>query len=106
MISKNSKKLHRKKIQFSNNKKFRIEWNNGKNKFFTNSKEEKEKVKKEIYEKDLIKYRKKREKQRIYNYESLSIIGRDVFGEVHIYLERKTGKIVAIKKKRSNRIKK
>ena len=60
--------------------------------------EEKERVKKEIYEKELTKYRKKREKQSIYNYESLSIIGRGAFGEVHVCRERKTGKIVAIKK--------
>ncbi len=46
--------------------------------------EEKERVKKEIYEKELTKYRKKREKQSIYNYESLSIIGRGAFGEVHV----------------------
>ena len=57
-----------------------------------------ERVKKEIYEKELTKYRKKREKQSIYNYESLSIIGRGEFGEVHVCRERKTGKIVAIKK--------
>ena len=60
--------------------------------------EDKERVKKEIYEKELTKYRKKREKQSIYNYESLSIIGRGAFGEVHVCRERKTGKIVAIKK--------
>ena len=32
------------------------------------------------------------------NYESLSIIGRGAFGEVHVCREKKTGNIVAIKK--------
>ena len=32
------------------------------------------------------------------NYESLSIIGRGAFGEVHVCREKKTGDIVAIKK--------
>ena len=60
--------------------------------------EEKERVKKEIYEKELTKYRKKREKQSIQDYESLEIIGRGAFGEVHVCKEKKTGNIVAIKK--------
>ena len=41
---------------------------------------------------------KKLEKMSASNYESLSIIGRGAFGEVHICREIKTGEIVAIKK--------
>ena len=56
----------------------------------------------------MIKYRKSREKQSIRDYESIAIIGRGAFGEVHIYREKKTDKIYAIKKikKRSSNIKK
>ena len=60
--------------------------------------EEKQKIKKEIYNQEVIKYRKAREKQSIRNYESLAIIGRGAFGEVHVCREKKTGKIYAIKK--------
>lgn len=59
---------------------------------------EKEKLKKDLYEKEAIKNRKKREKLSIHDYESLSIIGRGAFGEVHVCREKKTGDIVAIKK--------
>ncbi len=59
---------------------------------------EKEKVKKEIYNKEMNKSRKLREKQTIREYKSLAIIGRGAFGEVHVCKEIKTGKIVAIKK--------
>ena len=62
------------------------------------SEKDKEKVKKEIYDKEMDKYRKKREKQSIHDYESLEIIGRGAFGEVHVCKEKKTGKIVAVKK--------
>ena len=44
------------------------------------------------------KSRKLRVKQTIRDYESLAIIGRGAFGEVHVCKEIKTGKIVAIKK--------
>ena len=44
------------------------------------------------------KIRKNREKQTIREYESLKIIGRGAFGEVHVCREIKTGKIYAIKK--------
>ena len=60
--------------------------------------EEKRKIKKEIYNQEVIKYRKSREKQSIRDYESLAIIGRGAFGEVHVCREKKTGKIYAIKK--------
>ena len=63
---------------------------------------EKEKVKKNIFEKEISKYRKNREKLTIKDYESLSIIGRGAFGEVHVCREKKTGQIVAIKKIKKN----
>ena len=44
------------------------------------------------------KMRKNREKQTIRDYESLSIIGRGAFGEVHVCREKATQKIYAIKK--------
>ena len=56
------------------------------------------KIKKEIYEKEMINQRKAREKLTIKNYESLSIIGRGAFGEVHLCRDKKTDTIVAIKK--------
>ena len=59
---------------------------------------EKKKIKEEIYHQESLKSRKKREKQTIHDYESLSIIGRGAFGEVHVCREIKTGKIYAIKK--------
>ena len=46
--------------------------------------DEKEKLKKGIYEKEIQKKRKTQQKQTIYNYESLKIIGRGAFGEVHV----------------------
>jgi len=66
------------------------------------SESEKEKVKKNIFEKEVEKYRKNREKISIRDYKSLSIIGRGAFGEVHVCKEIKTGKIVAIKKIRKD----
>ena len=52
----------------------------------------------EIQEKERKNIQKKREKISASNYESLSIIGRGAFGEVHVCREKKTGEIVAIKK--------
>ena len=60
--------------------------------------EEKQKIKKEIYNQEVIKYRKAREKQSIRDYEPIAIIGRGAFGEVFVCREKKTGKIYAIKK--------
>ena len=81
-----------------------IEWNTIMDKInkLNISEEEKEKVKKDIYEKEVQKYRKQREKQSIRDYESISIIGRGAFGEVHVCREKKTGEIVAIKKIRKD----
>jgi len=59
---------------------------------------EKQKIKKEIYKQEVIKFRKAREKQSIRDYESIAIIGRGAFGEVHVCREKKTDKIYAIKK--------
>ena len=61
---------------------------------------EKEKMKKKekIFHQEGLKYRKKREKQTIHDYESLTIIGRGAFGEVHVCREIKTNKIYAKKK--------
>ena len=47
--------------------------------------DEKQKIKKELYNQEVAKYRKSREKQSIRDYESLAIIGRGAFGEVHVW---------------------
>ena len=59
---------------------------------------EKQKIKKEIYRQEMVKSRKNREKQSIHDYESIAIIGRGAFGEVHVCREKRTDKIYAIKK--------
>ena len=59
---------------------------------------EKNKIIEEINHQKSLKSRKNREKQTIHEYESLSIIGRGAFGEVHVCREIKTGNIYAIKK--------
>ena len=41
---------------------------------------EKEKLKKDLYEKEVLKYGKQREKLSVKDYESLAIIGRGAFG--------------------------
>ena len=63
---------------------------------------EKQKIKKELYKQEMIKSRKSREKQSIQDYESIAIIGRGAFGEVHVCREKKTDKIYAIKKIKKN----
>ena len=77
-----------------------LEWNNIIEKInsLDISESQKDKIKQEIYNQEVTKYRKAREKQTIRDYESLAIIGRGAFGEVHVCREKKTGKIVAIKK--------
>ena len=62
------------------------------------SDEEKEKLIQEVIHQESQDLRKTRERQTILDYESLAIIGRGAFGEVHVCREKKTGKIVAIKK--------
>ena len=57
-----------------------------------------QKFKSEIYTQEMLKYRKKREKISIHDYESIAIIGRGAFGEVHVCKEKKSGHVVAIKK--------
>ena len=59
---------------------------------------QKMKIINEINEIESQKSRKIREKQTIREYESLKIIGRGAFGEVHVCREIKTGKIYAVKK--------
>ena len=62
------------------------------------SEDEKEKIKQEIFTQESSKYRFFREKQTIRDYESIAIIGRGAFGEVHVCRHKTTGEIVAIKK--------
>ena len=62
------------------------------------SDEEKLKILSEMRQLEAEDLRKSRKKQTIRDYESLKIIGRGGFGEVHVCREIKTGKIVAIKK--------
>ena len=52
----------------------------------------------EIREQEKKNLQKRLEKMSANNYESLGIIGRGAFGEVHVCREKKTGEIVAIKK--------
>ncbi len=52
----------------------------------------------EIQEKEIKNIRKKLEKMTANNYESLAIIGRGAFGEVHVCRDKRNGEIVAIKK--------
>ncbi len=60
--------------------------------------EEKEMIKHNIYSQEIEKFRKARKKQSIENYESITIIGRGAFGEVHVCRDKTTDEIVAIKK--------
>ena len=60
--------------------------------------EEKIEIKKEIELKEKKSIEKKREKLTIFDYESISIIGRGSFGEIHLCRNKKTKEIVAIKK--------
>jgi serine/threonine kinase 38 len=62
------------------------------------SEDEKKQIFDNIIEQESIKHRKERKKNTILNYESLGIIGRGAFGEVHVCREILTGKIYAIKK--------
>ena len=62
------------------------------------SDEEKLKMLSEFRHTETEELRKTRKKQTIRDYESIKIIGRGAFGEVHVCREKKTGEIVAIKK--------
>ena len=61
-------------------------------------KEKKEEILNEIEKKEKNRLKKIREKLTIHDYESLNIIGRGAFGEVHVCRNKKTNEIVAIKK--------
>ena len=52
------------------------------------------------------KLEKKRKKLTIYNYESLYIIGKGSFGEVHVCRNKETNEIVAIKKNKKRGVNK
>ena len=75
-----AKKIIEKKYNFQGIKY--TEWNNIIEKInnleITN--EQKEIIKKQIFNQEVTKYRKMREKQTVHEYESLSIIGRGAFG--------------------------
>ena len=66
------------------------------------SDEEKLKILSEMRHQENEDLRMSRKKQTIRDYESLKIIGRGAFGEVHVCREIKSGKIVAIKKIRKD----
>ena len=61
-------------------------------------KDKKEEIMNEIQQKEKNRLQKIREKLTIHDYESLNIIGRGAFGEVHVCRNKKTNEIVAIKK--------
>ena len=61
-------------------------------------KDKKEEIINEIQQKEKNRLQKIREKLTIQDYESLNIIGRGAFGEVHVCRNKKTNEIVAIKK--------
>ena len=61
-------------------------------------KDKKEEIMNEIQQKEKNRLQKIREKLTIHDYESLHIIGRGAFGEVHVCRNKKTNEIVAIKK--------
>ena len=60
--------------------------------------EEKNLIKNNVYAQETLKYRKSRVKQTIHDYESIKIIGRGAFGEVHVCRNKITDEIVAVKK--------
>ena len=62
------------------------------------SDEEKLKMLYELRHEESEELRKNRKKQTIRDYESIKIIGRGGFGEVHVCRVKKTGEIVAVKK--------
>ena len=76
------------------------EWNEILKKIDSSNLDEKSKkqIKKEIFNQEVTKYRNARKKISIYDYESISIIGRGAFGEVHVCREKSTDNIVAVKK--------
>jgi serine/threonine kinase 38 len=59
---------------------------------------QKSEIKSKIISKETEKFRHKREKISIHDYESLAILGRGAFGEIHLCREKISGKIYAVKK--------
>ena len=70
------------------------------------SDDEKLKMLSELRQIESEELRKNRKKQTIRDYESIKIIGRGAFGEVHVCRVIKTGEIVAIKKIKKEVLKK
>ena len=68
------------------------------------SNDEKQKMLSELGHAESEELRKNRIKQTIRDYESIKIIGRGAFGEVHVCRAKKTGEIVAIKKIKKDEI--
>ena len=68
------------------------------------SNDEKQKMLSELGHAESEELRKNRIKQTIRDYESIKIIGRGAFGEVHVCRVKKTGEIVAIKKIKKDEI--
>ena len=77
-----------------------LEWNEiiSKINSLNATEEEKNLIKNKVYAQETLKYRKSRVKQTIHDYESIKIIGRGAFGEVHVCRNKKTDEIVAVKK--------
>ena len=77
-----------------------LEWNEiiSKINSLNATEEEKNLIKNKVYAQETLKYRKSRVKQTIHDYESIKIIGRGAFGEVHVCRNKITDEIVAIKK--------
>ena len=68
------------------------------------SNDEKQKMLSDLGHAESEELRKNRIKQTIRDYESIKIIGRGAFGEVHVCRVKKTGEIVAIKKIKKDEI--
>lgn len=66
------------------------------------SKEESEKFKEILLKHEAKNIREDRQKTSIYQFESLSIIGRGAFGEVRVCRDKETNEIVAVKKMRKD----
>ena len=59
-------------------------------------------IKEEILHKEALMNRQKRQKITIFDFESISIIGKGAFGEVRVVSHKKTKEILALKKMNKN----